>query len=115
MIIVDQASPTAPFEQIRSQLADLIRSGELVEATRLPSIRQLAGDLRVAPGTVARAYGELEAVGLIVVCRSGARVAPGVQLDRHFLHAARAFVEVARARSFSIEDALGTIRASWNL
>lgn len=114
MIVVDQTSPTAPFDQIRGQIADLIRSGELAATTRLPSIRQLAGDLGVAPGTVARAYGQLETAGLIVVTRSGARVGTGLQLDVDFRNAARSFVDAARARSLTIEDALGTIRASWN-
>src|SRR5699024_8490657 len=33
---------------------------------RLPSVRQLASDLEVAPGTVAKAYRPLEAEGLVV-------------------------------------------------
>ena len=65
MIIVDVSATTPPYEQIRSQIAAQIQSGELPHNHRLPSIRQLAGDLRVAPGTVARAYSELEANGLI--------------------------------------------------
>lgn len=54
-----------PFEQIRSQIATMVVSGVLPEGTRLPAIRQLASDLGLAGGTVARAYRELEQAGII--------------------------------------------------
>ena len=41
----------------------MIVAGSLAVGARLPSIRQLASDLGLAPGTVARAYRELEAEG----------------------------------------------------
>ena len=43
-----QGNPTPPFEQIRQQLTDEIRSGNLEPGHKLPSVRQLAGDLRIA-------------------------------------------------------------------
>lgn len=64
-VLVDEASPVPPYEQVREQIARLIRSGALTVGARLPSIRQLAADLRLAPGTVARAYAELERQGLV--------------------------------------------------
>ncbi len=113
MISVDQSSPTLAFEQIRSQLFDLIRSGRLEAAHRLPSIRQLAGDLAVSPGTVARAYGELIEAGLIASSRSGARVMPGQAIDEDIHRAARRFTGIAQQSSLSLEDAIGMIRAAW--
>lgn len=69
--------PTPPFEQLRSQIAAAITSGDLPTGWRLPTVRQLAGDLGVAAGTVARSYRELEAAGLVVTARgAGTRVAP---------------------------------------
>lgn len=62
---VDESSPVPPFEQLRSQLADAIRSGALAPSTRLPTVRQLAGDLGIAPNTVARAYKALEGENLV--------------------------------------------------
>lgn len=62
---VDPGSPVPPYEQIRSQVARMIASGVLQDGQRLPAIRQLAGDLDLAGGTVARAYRELERDGLI--------------------------------------------------
>ena len=63
---VDSDSPVPPYEQIRSQVTRMIASGVLQEEQRLPAIRQLAADLDLAGGTVARAYRELERDGLIV-------------------------------------------------
>jgi DNA-binding transcriptional regulator YhcF (GntR family) len=55
----------APYERLRSRLLDEMRSGERPAGSRLPTVRGLASDLGLAPGTVARAYKELEAEGAI--------------------------------------------------
>ena len=68
-ISIEPGSP--PYEQVRQQIAELIESGSLPAGTRLPPVRQLAGDLRLAAGTVARAYAALEAAGLVVTRRGG--------------------------------------------
>ena len=62
---VDLASPVPPYEQLRAQVAGLIATGDLPAGARLPSVRQLAADLGLAGGTVARAYHELELAGLV--------------------------------------------------
>lgn len=64
-IAIDDTSPVPPFEQIRAQLAAAIIHGAVTSGTRLPTVRQLAADLDVAPNTVARAYKRLEASELI--------------------------------------------------
>lgn len=64
MVTVDTTSPTPAYEQIRAQLAALANSGALPAGTRLPPIRQLAQDLELAPGTVAKAYALLEQSGI---------------------------------------------------
>lgn len=70
-LTVTAADPTPPYEQLRRQLVDLIDGGELVEGERLPPLRQLAGDLGLAVGTVARTYHELEVAGLVRSRRGG--------------------------------------------
>lgn len=70
-ITVDTDDPTPHYEQLRRQIAALIESGALEPSTRLPSVRQLAGDLRLAPGTVARTYKSLEEAGLVQTRRGG--------------------------------------------
>lgn len=64
-INIDLSSAVPPYDQIRSQIASLISLGELVPGSKLPTVRALATDLAVASGTVARAYKELEAAGLV--------------------------------------------------
>lgn len=62
---IDSESAAPPFEQLRAQFAAAIASGELARGTRLPTVRRLAGDLGLAPNTVARSFRQLEADGLI--------------------------------------------------
>ena len=64
-IAVDANDSVAPYEQIRVQIADQVRTGRLASGTRLPTVLRLAEDLHVAPGTVARAYRTLEEDGVI--------------------------------------------------
>lgn len=70
-LTVATGDPTPAYEQLRRQLVDLIEGGLLLEGERLPPLRQLAGDLGLAVGTVARTYRELEAAGLVRSRRGG--------------------------------------------
>ena len=62
---IDPGSHVPPFEQIRAQIAEQARTGELPAHHRLPPVRRLADDLGLAPNTVARAYRELEQAGVV--------------------------------------------------
>ena len=53
-------------EQLRSALASRIASGRLAPGERMPTVRDLAAELDVAPNTVAKAYRDLASTGLIV-------------------------------------------------
>lgn len=66
IVRLDASHRTPPYQQIVEQVSAAVTSGELAAWDRLPPIRQLATDLAVAPGTVARAYRELEQAGLVV-------------------------------------------------
>ena len=77
-IIVSNASDKPIYEQIASQMKNLIMTGELVEGQQLPSIRALANDLRISVITTKRAYADLEAQGFIeTVQGKGSFVAGG--------------------------------------
>lgn len=65
MLTIDPADPRPPYEQLRTQLVNQIRAGDLVSGTKLPPVRRLASDLGLAPNTVARTYRELEAAGFV--------------------------------------------------
>lgn len=59
------------YEQVVDGIKELIARGELKEGMALPSVRQVAGDLGVNLNTIAAAYRELQAEGLVTV-RHGA-------------------------------------------
>lgn len=65
IVRIDPAAPGSPAEQLVAQIAASIDVGELGVGERLPTIRNLAADLGLAPGTVAKAYAELERQGWI--------------------------------------------------
>ncbi len=102
LVEVDPRSPVPPYEQIRGQIAAMVASGVLPGGTRLPSIRQLAGDLGIATGTVARAYRELESAGVIISrVRHGSTVVEprrptGTEVEGALRELARGYVLQAR-------------------
>ena len=65
MIQIELRSNQPIYEQIVSQVKELIVKGLLKEGDAMPSIRKLATQTRTNPNTVARAYQELERLGLI--------------------------------------------------
>lgn len=86
-ISIDPADPTPPYEQLRRQLTGLITSGALTANQRLPTVRQLAADLGLAAGTVARGYAELEKAGLVISRRgAGTRVAAFTPVAQKHTH-----------------------------
>ena len=58
--VIDATSSTPPFEQLRMQVIERARTGDLVPGDKLPTVRRLAEELGLAANTVARAYRELE-------------------------------------------------------
>jgi DNA-binding transcriptional regulator YhcF (GntR family) len=114
MIVIDPASPVPPFEQLRAGLVDAVASGELAAGERLPTVRRLAEDLGVAPGTVARAYRELEASGIIETRgRNGTFVAFDADPARQQLQrAAAAFAAQVRDLRLDTDEALAAVTAA---
>jgi DNA-binding transcriptional regulator YhcF (GntR family) len=66
-LTIDRAQATPVYQQIKGQIAYEIGTGVLRSGDRLPTIRQLAADLGVAPLTVMQAFEELQKEGLIEV------------------------------------------------
>lgn len=62
---LDDDAAIPRFEQLRAQISVMVAVGRLEPAARLPTVRKLARQLDLAPGTVARAYRELETDGII--------------------------------------------------
>ena len=60
MYSIDSRSAVPVYEQLRRQILLQIVSGRLEDGEKLPSIRELAGALRINPNTVAKTYRQLE-------------------------------------------------------
>jgi GntR family transcriptional regulator len=114
---IDQDSAMPPYEQLRQQITALVLGGGLEKGDRLPSIRQLANDLGLAGGTVARAYRELESDGIVATRgRHGTaiqgpprRPAPPPDL----IAAARSYADQASRTGASLEDAITAVRVAF--
>ena len=65
-IVISNKDDRPIYEQITSQMKNMILSGKLEEGSQLPSIRVLAKDLRISVITTKRAYEELERDGFII-------------------------------------------------
>ena len=75
-ILISNASSQPIYEQIYTQIKNAIIAGDLEEGDALPSIRQLAKDLRISVITTKRAYDELEQDGFVyTVAGKGSYVA----------------------------------------
>jgi DNA-binding transcriptional regulator YhcF (GntR family) len=110
VITIDPESSVAPFEQIRVQVCDQARSGALPAGTRLPTVRGLAGELALAPNTVARAYRELETDGVIETRgRSGSYIAAvGDAAHRAANESALTYAHRARRLGLTRDEAIST-------
>lgn len=109
-------NPDGPlFEQVRIQLIEAVRGGALPAGTRLPTVRELAGQLGLAVNTVARAYRELEAAGIVETRgRFGTFVASSDPVDTAMTAAAGAFVAAARAVGLDKAEALRYLDAAFD-
>jgi len=120
IVDVDPSSPVPPYEQVRNQISALAAAGELPVGSRLPTIRQLAADLGLAPGTVARAYRELEAEGVVASrVRHGttvlARSLPSeAERAARLEDAARVYALTAQAVGADAARALRVVQAALN-
>ena len=115
-ITVDPVAATPPYEQVRAQIEELIRAGELAKGTRLPTVRQLSLDLGLAVNTVARAYKELEAERLVETRgRNGTFVlASRSQVDDEETRAAATvFARTAHRAGLSLAEATEILHRAW--
>ena len=112
---VDPTSSTALFDQLRVAVIDAVRDGRLPAGTRLPTVRDLAGELGLAVNTVARAYRELESAGIVETRgRQGTFVAARNPTEAAMAEAARRYAEVARALGLGKREALGYLDAEFD-
>jgi len=121
-IIVSNRSGVPIYEQIKEQIKEAIFSGELKEDELLPSIRQLARDLKISVITTTRAYSDLEQEGFVVQMQGkGCYVLPrNTELAReNALHkmedALASAISAAKAEGISKEEIIERLRLLWEV
>lgn len=80
-IIISNSSMQPIYEQVVSQIKAEILNGGLAPESKLPSVRELAGELRISALTVKKAYDTLEQEGFIITVHGKGSFVAGVNRD----------------------------------
>ena len=109
---IDAASAVPPYEQLRVQILEGVRTGALSPGAQLPTVRRLAEELGIAPNTVARSYRELERDEVIETRgRNGSFIAAtGDATQRQAAAAASAYAERIRQLRLPEDEAVELVR-----
>ena len=117
---IDPSSATPIWSQIEDGLRRLVASGALKPGAAVPSVRDLAKDLRINPATVAKAYQRLTDAGVLTVRRGdGTYVADAppsmskAERARILREAAGRFADLASTLGVGREEAEDALRAAW--
>lgn len=120
IVVLDSTDARPIYVQIMDEIRRAIAQGTLTVDEPLPSVRQLARDLRINPNTVSQAYRELERLG-VVEGRPGqgtfvirARVSAAQQRELVRAVAARALRDAHRY-GLDPDDVIRAIRAEMTL
>ncbi len=98
MVTINYKDSRPFYEQVKAELRRLVVTGVLPPGEKLPSVRDLAGQLAINPNTIQRAYRELEAEGYIVSVpgRGSFVTAREAENDPHRAELLRTLRETAR-------------------
>lgn len=110
MLRIDPGSPTPPFEQLRQQITAQVAAGDLRPGDRLPTVRRLAGDLGIAPNTVARAYRELELEGVVNGRGRAGTFVSDDNDDQAAKAAARTYADTVRSLGIDPTEAISLVQ-----
>ena len=112
---IDATSTVPPYEQLRTQVASAVAAGRLPAGTKLPTVRQTAADLEVAANTVARAYRELEADGVVETQgRRGTFVSSAALASGDTAELATSYVVQARRAGLTLAEATRLVEQAWS-
>ena len=119
-LLLSNTSGVPIYEQLKAQIKEAILSGELAEGEALPSLRQLAKDLRISVLTVTRAYTQLEQEGFVtnvqgkgcyVLSRDNGMIRE--QLLRTVEQHLEQRVRAARTAGLSWEELVSMLQGQW--
>lgn len=116
-LIISNSGGQPIYDQIVTQIKNLIISGELGEGDALPSMRLLAKELRISVITTKRAYEELEREGFIVSMTGKGSFVAGKNLDfireeqlRKMEEHLQQTVELSRTCGISLDELIEILR-----
>ena len=119
-LLLSNTSGVPIYEQLKAQIKEAILSGALAEGEALPSLRQLAKDLRISVLTVTRAYTQLEQEGFVtnvqgkgcyVLSRDNGMIREQLlrTVEQHLEQGVRA----ARTAGLSWEELVSMLQGQW--
>jgi GntR family transcriptional regulator len=119
VVSIDSRDRTPIYAQLERGLRAAIAAGRLQPGAQLPTVRQLAVDLRVNANTVARVYAELERAGVLETRRgvgsfisaSPAQARPPREHDRRLRAFVTRVLADADAAGFTIDEVMGALTA----
>ena len=119
LVSIDQRDPTPIYAQLERGLRAAIATSRLHPGDQLPTVRQLAVDLKVNANTVARVYAELERAGIIETKRgvgsfisaTPAQAHPPREHDRRLRAFATRVLADAETAGFTADDVIAALRA----
>jgi DNA-binding transcriptional regulator YhcF (GntR family) len=112
VITIDTTLAEPPYDQVKRQISALVAAGELHPGDKLPTVRRLAEDLGLAPNTVARAYRELEAAGVLDTRGRAGTFVTGDERSRAARQAAAEYAQRARELGLSADEAMALVERS---
>lgn len=92
MFRIDPHASVPPYDQLKQAVIADVDAGKLAAGTKLPTVRALAAELGLAPNTVARAYRELEALGVLDTRGRSGTFVSGDGVERAAREAAAAYL-----------------------
>ena len=107
---LDPHAGAPPYEQVREAITAQVDDGSLAPGHRLPPVRVLAESLGLAANTVARAYKELEAAGVVETRGRAGTFVTGRGVERSARAAAASYVASVRAMGLTDAQALEHVR-----
>jgi GntR family transcriptional regulator len=119
MLSIDSNDPTPIYAQLERALRAGIATGRLQPGDQLPTVRQLAVDLRVNANTVARVYAELERAAVIETRRgvgsfisaTPAQARPPREHERRLRAFATRVLADADTAGFALDEVIAALRA----
>src|SRR5437899_7876859 len=118
LVTIDSGDPTPIYAQLERGFRAAIATNRLGPGDQLPTVRQLAVDLRVNANTVARVYAELERAGVVetkrgvgsFVCATPVQAHPPREHERRLRAFVTRVLADADAAGFTIGDVIVALR-----